>query len=173
MRPTNAPRRAFTLVEAIAATAMLAVLTTASFTLIRTANSAWLRHRDDAGRRREAVVAVQHIMRRVRQAYRVTAISAASDASGSLTLVMPGNVAATWDHNAGTNQLLYGASAATSLLATGISEFSLLGLKADGATPTTETDLIHAVKCTIKYPLQRPAGAVVETLSSTSWLRAW
>ncbi len=173
MLPTSRRRRAFTLVEAIAATAIMAMLTTASFTLVRTANTAWLLHRDDTSRRREAVVAMQHMVRRLRQAYRVTAVSAASDVSGGLTLVMPGNTLAVWDHNAGTNEILYGTTTPTDLLAAGISELAFTGLKADGATSTTETDLIHAVKCTIKYTVPRPSGPVTETLSSTAWLRAW
>jgi len=174
MHPTrNKHRRGFTLVEAVAATAIMATLTTASFTLVRTANNAWLRHRNDSGQRREAVVALQHIMRMVRQATRVTAISTAVDASGGLTLLMPAGTTAIWDHDAGTNQILYGTTSANSLLAAGITELTLLGLKADGATATTQTDLIHAIRCTIKYVVTRPAGPVTETLSCEAWLRAW
>lgn len=157
----------------MAATAIMATLATASFALLRTANTAWRRHRDDTGARREAVAAMQHITRRVRQAMRVTAISAASDASGALTLLMTGNATSTWDHNSGTNQVLYGTSSPTSLLATGITELTFVGLKANGLTATVETDLIHAVRTTIKYTVARPSGAVYETLSNTTWLRAW
>jgi len=174
MLPTSRQRRrGFTLVEAMAATAIMATLTTASFALVRTANTAWRRHRDDTGARREALVAMQHINRRVRQAVRVTAISTASDTSGALTLLMTGNTNAIWDHNSGTNQILYGTTTATNLLASGITELTLVGLKANGSTTTTETDLIHAVKTTIKYTVTRPSGSVTETLSSTAWLRAW
>jgi hypothetical protein len=48
-----------------------------------------------------------------------------------------------------------------------------VGLKANGSTPTTQTDLIHAVRCTLKYTLSRPAGPTTETLSCTAWLRSW
>ena len=173
MLPTNRHRRAFTLVEMIAATAIMATLTVASFTLVRTANSAWLRHRDDSNSRREATAAMIHIVRRIRQASRVTAITPAADAAGSLTLLMAGSATVVWSRNAGTNQVLYGTSTPTSLLATGITELSFVGLKANGSTPTTQTDLIHAVKCTIKYTVARPSGAVTETMSSLAWLRAW
>ena len=93
-RTNRQRRRGFTLVEVIAATAIMAMLTTASFALVRTANNAWLRHRDDSGQRREAIAALQHIVRRVRQATRVTAISAGRDTSGALTLLMPGGTTA-------------------------------------------------------------------------------
>ena len=113
MRRTNrTPRAASRWSKLIAATAIMAMLTTASFALVRTANNAWLRHRDDCGQRREAIAAMQHIMRRVRQATRVTAISTAADTSGALTLLMPGGTTAIWDHNSGTNQVLYGTTSA-------------------------------------------------------------
>jgi len=174
MRPTSRPtRRAFTLVEVIAATAIMAILTTASFALVRTANNAWVRHRSDSSQRREGVTALQHVMRRVRQAKRVTAISTAADTSGALTLLMPSGTTSMWDHVSGINQLLYGTTSATNLLSAGITSFTVVGLKADGTTLTTQTDLIHAVKCTLQYTLTRPSGTSTETLSCTAWLRAW
>jgi prepilin-type N-terminal cleavage/methylation domain-containing protein len=166
-------RRAFTLLEVIAAAAIMATLTTASFALLRTSHNAWLRHRDDSAQRREALAAMQHIMRRVRQATRVTAISTAVDTSGGITLLMPGGTTAIWDHNSGTNQALYGTTTPTNLLAAGITEMTFVGLKADGSTATTQTDLIHAVHCTLKFALSRPAGSVTETISCQAWLRAW
>src|SRR5205085_594377 len=120
-------------------------LTTASFALVRTANNAWLRHRDDTARRREATMAMQHIMRRVRQATRVTAITTSGDVVGGLTLLASGGTSAIWARNSGTNQVLYGTTSASNLLATGITELSFVGLKANGTTATTQADLIHAV----------------------------
>ena len=102
----------------------------------------------------------------------MTAISAAADVSGGLTLLMNGTTMAIWDHDSGTNRILYGTTAATNLLAANITELNFVGLKADGTSATTQTDLIHAVKCTIKHTVTRPTGPVTETLSSTAWLRA-
>lgn len=166
-------RRGFTLVELMAATAIMALLTTSSFVLVRTAHNSWTRHRDDCERRREAIATLQHLMRRVRQATAVTAISAASDTSGAITLSMPGGTNAMWDHNSGTSQVLYGTTTPTNLLASNITEMTLVGVKADGTSTTVTPDLVHAVRCTVKYNLTRPAGTVTETVSSTAWLRAW
>jgi hypothetical protein len=157
----------------MAATAIMALVTTSSFVLVRTAHNAWTRHRDDCERRREAIATLQHLMRRVRQATAVTAISAAADASGAITLALPGGTTAVWDHNAGTSQVLYGTSTPTDLLASSITEMTLIGVKADGTNTTTTPDLIHAVRCTVKYNLSRPTGSVTETVSSAAWLRAW
>jgi type II secretory pathway component PulJ len=175
MLRTRSPRRreAFSLVELIAATTILATLTTSSFMLVRTANNAWVRHRDDTNRRREAVVVLQHLMRRVRQASKVTAITAANDPAGAITLSMPSGSNAIWARNGGTNQVMYGTTSANNLLANNITEMTLTGLKVDGVTATTTTDLIHCVKCTMKYTLSRPTGNLAEAVSCSAWLRAW
>ncbi len=172
MRRTNAHRSGFTLTEMIASMAIMAAATTSGFVVIRTANDAWKRHRDDASQRRQAVAVVEHVARRVRQATRVTAISDAASTAGALTVLMPAGVANMWSRNSGTNQVLYGTISANSLLAHGITETTFVGLKANGVT-TTETDLIHAVRCTVRYTLSSPAGPATETVSRTAWLRAW
>jgi prepilin-type N-terminal cleavage/methylation domain-containing protein len=173
MSPTSHPRRGFTLVELMGATAIMALLTTSSFVLVRTAHNAWTRHRDDCERRREAIATLQHLTRKVRQATAVTAISTAADTSGAITLSMPGGTTAIWDHNAGTNQVLYGTVTPTNLLANNITEMTLVGVKADGTNTTTTPDLIHAIRCTVRYTLSRPTGIVTETVSSAAWLRSW
>src|SRR5215211_3237182 len=108
MNRTNQRRTGFTLVEMIAATAIMAMLTTSSFALVRTANDAWRRHQGDSQQRREAIAALQHVVRRVRQANQVTAISTAADMSGFITLQMADGTAALWDHDGATGQVLYG-----------------------------------------------------------------
>jgi hypothetical protein len=158
----------------MAATAMLAVLTTASFTLIRTANDAWKRHRDDGQQRREAIAALQHICRKIRQASDVTAISASGSTSGNLTLVMADGTSALWAHNSTNNQILYGTSTANNVLAQGITQLSFNGLTANGFVSTTDVTKIHAVQCTVRYNLSRPGGgSTTEMVSCAAWLRAW
>lgn len=153
--------------------AMMATLMTASFALVRTSHNAWLKHRDDSQQRQMALSALQQIVRRVRQATRVTSITVASNTAGALTLLMSDNTKSYWSRNSGTNQLLYGTTSASNLLATGITETSFTGYKADGTTATTSVALIHAVKCTLKYTLTRPSGTTTETVSCTAFLRSW
>lgn len=174
MSRTNRHRRtAFTLVEVIAATAIMAALTTSSFALVRTAHHAWSRHRDDALKRQEAIATLHHVMRRVRQATAVTAISAATDASGALALQMADGSAAMWDHDAGTARALYGSTSPTNVLAEGITEMRFVGMTANGLTATTDVTKIHLVSCTVKYALSRPSGSTTETVSCIAWLRSW
>ena len=173
MNQTNYRRAGFTLVEMIAATAVMAALTTSSFALVRTANDAWRRHRDDSQQRREAIAALQHVVRRVRQATQVTAISTAADTSGFLTLQMADGTNALWDHNSGTTQVLYGTTTANNLLAESIAQMNFVGLTANGLVQTTDPVKVHAVRCQVTYAMSRPTGPVNETVSCTAWLRAW
>ena len=174
MNQTNQPvRAAFTLVEIIAATAIMAVLTTSSFAIVRTAHSAWSRHRSDSEQRREAVAALQHIVRRVRQATAVAAISPPGDFSGSLTVLMPNGTSAIWDHDAPAKRINFGTVTANNLLAAGITEMNCIALAANGTTQATAPDLAHSIRCTLKYTLSRPTGSVTETVTGLAWLRAW
>jgi hypothetical protein len=157
----------------IAATAIMATLTTASFALVRTANDAWRRHRDDSTQRAQATAALQHVVRRIRQATQVTAISASADMSGYLTLQMADGSSALWDHNGGTSEMLYGTTTASNLLAEGITAANFVGLTANGLATTTEPAKIHAVRCLVSYNLNRPSGPVAESVSCLAWLRAW
>lgn len=166
-------RTGFSLLEMVAATAIMATLSAASFMLVRTSHNAWIKHRDDADQRQAAYSALQQVMRKVRQATRVTAISAAANTAGNLTLLMADGTTTMWSRNSGTNQLLYGTTSATNLLAANITETTFVAYKADGTTATTQVDLIHAVKGTLKYTLTRPGGTSTETISCTAFLRAW
>lgn len=174
MNRTNRQHRtAFTLVEVIAATAIMAALTTSSFALVRTAHQAWSRHRDDSMKRHEAIATLQHVMRRVRQATAVTAISAAADVSGGLTLQMADGSTAIWDHNSGTSQALFGTTTPTNVLSEGITEMRFTGMTASGLVTTTDVTKIHLISCSVKYALTRPAGTTTETVSCMAWLRSW
>ena len=173
MSQTRNIRRGFTLAEVIAATAIMAVLTTSSFALVRTANDAWRRHRDDSMQRGEAIAALQHLVRRIRQAAQVTAISGPADFSGTITLQMADGTSAIWDHDGATSRILYGTAAPTGLLAEGITQLSFVGLTANGFATTTDVTKIHAVLCTVRFALNRPSGPVTETVTNVAWLRAW
>jgi prepilin-type N-terminal cleavage/methylation domain-containing protein len=173
MNLINQRRAGFTLVETIAATAIMAMLTTASFALVRTANEAWRRHRDDSQQRSEAIATLQHIVRRLRQASQVTAISTAADMSGFLTAQMADGTTAMWDHDGATNRVLYGTVTPNNLLAEGVTQVNFIALTANGLLMTTDPTKIHAVRCTVRYALNRPTGAVTETVSCLAWLRTW
>jgi len=166
-------RNGFTLLEMAVSVAMLAAMTTSSVVLVRTTYTAWNRHEDDHAQMRAGVAVLRHIVRQTRQATAVSAISIATDNSGSLSLVASNNNTQVWDHNSSTNEMRYGITSATELLAKNIDEFTVVGIKANGTDITTDVDLIHSIRCTVKYTLIRPAGKQQQTVSCQAWLRSW
>jgi prepilin-type N-terminal cleavage/methylation domain-containing protein len=174
MKSNNRRRQlGFSMLELTVTTAILALVATASMTLVRTAYTAWNRHDDDQSQRQQAAAVLRHICRQVRQAKAVMAISSAADNSGTLSLLMPSGDTYVWDHNAITKEVAFGIDTASSLLAHDIEELFFRAANVDGSTQVTEVGLIHSILCTVKFNLARPAGNELITVSSQAWLRAW
>jgi len=161
------------MLELTVATAMLAMLTASSMVLVRTSYTAWNRHEDDHSQRQAAIAVLRHIGRRIRQAKAIMAISAASDTSGSLSLLTTDGNVLVWEHDATTKEVRYGITTATNVLAKGIEELTFVGVKVDGVQQTTEVGLIHLVQCSTKFNLVRPTSNELVSMSSRAWLRAW
>ncbi len=152
---------------------MLATLTASCMVIVRTSYTAWNRHEDDHTQRQAGLAFLKHIVRKVRQAKAVIAISAPTDYSGSLTLLDADGNLLVWEHDNATKEVLYGIGTATDVLATGIEELKFVGLKLNGATQTTDPGLIHTVECTTSVTLTRPTGTESVTTSCRAWLRSW
>jgi len=166
-------RTGFTLLELVVTTAMLAALSTSSMVIVRTSYTAWNRHEHDHATRQSGLAVLKHIVRQARQSRAVTAISLASDNSGSLTLLDTNGNLLVWEHDTGSKEVRYGVATATNVLATDIEELNFVGYKVDGTTPTTDPGLIHLLKCTTKVNVTRPASTETVTTSCQAWLRAW
>jgi len=174
MSPSKQSHRSgFTLLELMVSTAMLAMLATACMMLVRTSYTAWNRHEEDHSQRQEGLAVLRHIVRQTRQSRAVMAISAASENSGSLSLLTTDGRILIWDHNNSTKEVLFGEDTATNVLATGIEELTFVGTKVNGTDQTVETGMIHSVHCTTKVNLTRPAGTEAVISSCRAWLRAW
>jgi len=155
---------------------MLAAMTTSSVVLVRTTYTAWNRHEDDHAQMRAGLAVLRHVVRQTRQAIAVSAISSPTDNSGSLTLAAGNGNLQVWDHNASSQEMRYGITAATELLAKNIDEFTVVGIQANGIDTTTDVELIHSIRCSVKYTLIRPAGKAgkqQKTVSCQAWLRSW
>ncbi len=170
---TTHKKEGFTLLELMVTTTMLAMLTTASMTLIRTSHTAWNMHVGEQETRQAGIAVLRHIVREARQATGVVAISDASNTSGTLSLVNDAGETLVWEHDAANKRVLFGVSTASEVLATGIEELSFLGLRADGIQATTEVGLIHSLKATTKVTLSKAAGTEEVTTSCQAWLRVW
>jgi prepilin-type N-terminal cleavage/methylation domain-containing protein len=165
--------RGFTLLELMVTTAMLAVLTTATMVLVSTSYSAWNRHEEVQATRQAGIAVLRHIVRHVRQASSVVAISTAADNSGTLSILTPTGQTLVWDHDAGTKRVLFGVITANQVLATGIEELNFAGIRTDGVTLTTDVGLIHSIRATTEVSLVHPASTEAVTASCQAWLRAW
>jgi len=169
----NHDRLGFTLLELIVTTAMLAALTSSCMVIVRTSYTAWNRHEEDHATRQAGLAVLKHIVRQVRQAKAAMAVSLATDNSGSLTLLDVNGDLLVWEHDSGSQEVRFGITAASQVLAPNIAELNFVGYKVDGLTPTTDPGLIHLVKCTTKVNVTRPAGNETVTTSCQAWLRAW
>jgi len=166
-------RGGFSLLELIVTTAMLATLTTSCMVIVRTSYTAWNRHEDDHATLQGGQAVLRHIVRQVRQARAVMAISLDTDNSGTLSLLDANGNVLVWEHDAGTKQVLFGITTATNVLATGIEELNFVGKTLNGSDNNTDPGLIHSVQCTTKVNITRPVGIESVTTSNQAWLRAW
>ena len=167
-----AKRRGMSLLELVVATSLLAMMLTAVTVILRTSRQVWESHEAEFVRLEAAQATLRHIVRQVRQADAVSAISDATDNSGQLALAMPDGQVVVWDHDGGTNTVNYGVGAANSLLAPEIAGLRFAGLRADGTTPAAQPAEVQCLRIDVTIPV--PAGAAGSgVFSSWAWIRSW
>lgn len=172
MKPKANNRRGMTLLELVIAAAMMALLLTAVTLVLRTGRQAWEAHEADYTRLEGLHATLRHMVRQVRQADAVTAISAASDNSGALSLAMPDGSTFVWDHDDTTNFVNCGVTTPDQLLSSNITGLNIVGYKADGVTATTVPVEIQNVRIAVTVQLPREQNGT-RTYSSWAWIRSW
>ncbi len=160
-----------TLVELLLAVTLMTTVMTSVAVLLRGSYATWQSHENDLARLEAAHATVRHIIRNVRQAESVAAISGPAANNGSLSLNMPDGNLHAWRRD-GAGVVRYGSPTADSILAEEITELTLVGYQADGVTPTTVADEIQAVQCTVGVQLPRNAGGS-RTIICRGWIRSW
>ena len=163
-------RRGITLLEMVIASSMLALVLTSISVVMRSGRGAWEAHEADFIRIQAAHATVRHLVRNVRQADEVVAVSASTDNSGSISLLMQDGDTLVWDHDSGTNQVNFGVTSATNLLAPDITGLRFEGFEADGVTPTTVDVQCLRIEVTFDLPV---ATNPQRTVSSWAWVRTW
>jgi type II secretory pathway pseudopilin PulG len=172
MRPkqaVNGRRAAMSMIELIAATAVMAVLMTSVVVVVRSSYGVWNAYEQDIDISENAYGVLRHVIRQLRQADAITAISAAADASGGLSYTTADGATRSWSHNGG--QVFYNNGSGDQLLAQSIDELTFVGYDAAG-NQTTVPDEIQRVKCTAEVTLTQGSGAP-KTVSATAWIRSW
>ena len=165
-------RTGTTLLELILAMTLLTGMVAATAVALRTGHVAWEANQTDAALISAGNATVRHIVRRVRQAEAVTAISDPGDTSGSLSVLTPSGETMVWSHDDSGRRVLFGVGSADSLLGQDISALSFTGYRADGTTQTTVPADIQSIKCRVNVELPRTTGGT-RTVSCWAWLRAW
>ena len=175
MRPIVPNRRAgMTLLELTLATTLMTTMVVSVAVVLRTGHVAWEAHQGDASQIMAAGATVRHVVRRVRQAQEVTAISAADSESGSLTLLMPSAEKMAWKRKNSTDEVFFGIDTnnPNDLLAQEITAIYFIGYEADGITETVVPADIRSVKCQLSVELPRETGGT-RNVSCRAWLRSW
>jgi len=161
-----------TLLELVLAMTVMSVMVTAVTVVMRTGYSAWKAQSDDMAVTTEVNAMLRHVVRRVRQAEAVTAISKPSNIEGNLSLQMPTGNTFVWEHEKQSGETRFGVGTADSLLCRGVSKLIITGYEADGVTTTDVPGDVQSVKVEAHYDLPRQThGARV--LSCRAWLRSW
>lgn len=160
-----------TLLEVLLTTALLATIVTAVSIVLRSSYAAWQAQEGDSIRLQSLHASLRHLVREIRQASEVTAITAASNSAGSISLLMHDGATHVWARDAGTNEIRFGVGSADHLLGEEITALRFTGYAADGVTATTDVDAIHAIRCTATTVLPRDTGGE-RTVSCWAWIRA-
>jgi len=165
-------RRGVSLLEMMTATAIMATLMVTVVVVVRSGYSAWNLQEQDLDVAENGYAVLRHFVRQVRQAEAVTAISAAGDTSGYLTLLDAGGGTQTWTHSSALSEVRFDDGGGSELLARHVDQLSFVGYEADGATATDVVDDIQVVRCTLQVTLPH-GGGVTRTVSCRAWLRSW
>jgi type II secretory pathway pseudopilin PulG len=171
-RPVRKRARGMTLLELVIASSMLAMVLTTIGVVMRTGRQAWEAHSADYTRIEAAHATVRHVVRRLRQAKAVSAITPSTDNSGTLSVQMQDGSIEVWDHDGGTNVINYGVTTASNLLSPNITGLRFTGYQANGTTTTTTASLIKAVRIEVSVLLPVDTGGA-RVVSSWAWLRSW
>lgn len=156
-----------TLLELVIASTLLTGVVAAVSVVMRTGYTTWSARDGDLQKIEAAQATVRHLVRSIRQAKGVISLSGTS-----LRLAMPGGQTRAWSYDSSTGTVNFGIPTASSLLADGLSGFSLTGYRADGVTVTTAPARVQLIKVQTQVMLPRDAGGS-RTISCLAWVRSF
>jgi hypothetical protein len=155
----------------MAATAIMATVTTSIIVVMNTGYATWKAQEDDIDVLENGYGVLRHFVRQMRQAQTVTAITASNNTLGSLSFTTAAGATCTWTRDA-SNNVYYNNGTSNQLLAKEINSLAFTAYKADGSTVTTTSADIQVVQCQVQITLNRGSG-VTRTLTTRAWIRTW
>jgi prepilin-type N-terminal cleavage/methylation domain-containing protein len=164
-------RHGLSLLEVMAATAIMATVTAAVVVVMNSGYSVWKAQEADIDVLENGYGVLRHFARHLRQASSISAITASGNTTGSLSFTLATGAACTMARN-GSSEVYYNNGTSDQLLAKSINSMTFTGYKADGVTATTTLSDIQIVQCQVQITLPRGAG-ITRTLTTRAWLRSW
>src|SRR5262245_36615118 len=129
-------RPGLSLLEMMAAMAIMSTVTAAVVVVMNTGFSAWKAQEADIDVLENGYGVLRHFARQLRQSTSIAAITAAGNTTGSLSFVIASGATCTIARNA-SSDVYYDNGTSNQLLAKRIDSMTLTGYKADGVTTTT------------------------------------
>ena len=165
-------RSGLSLLEMMAATAIMATLTASVVVVMRSGYAVWNAQEADIDVLENGYGVLRHFVTpnaagdgrhrdfRLRQHARAACRSPLSTGATR-----------TWTRNA-SSDVYFNNGTSNQLLAKSINSLTFTGYKADGVTATTTVADIQVVQCQVQITLPRGAG-VTRTLTTRAWIRSW
>src|SRR3954469_3295105 len=164
-------KRGLSLLEMMAATAIMAMITASVVVVMRSGYAVWNAQEADIDVLENGYGVLRHFFTQMRQATSVSAITASNNTLGSLSFATSAGSTRTWARNA-SSDVYFSNGTSNQLLAKSIDSLTFTGYKADGVTATSTVSDIQIVQCQVQITLPRGAG-VTRTLTTRAWLRSW
>lgn len=164
-------RGGLSLLEMMAATAIMATITASVVVVMRSGYAVWNAQEADIDILENGYGVLRHVVTQMRQATSVTAITASNNTQGSLSFTTSTGVTRTWARNVASD-VYFNNGTYNQLLAKNINSLTFTGYKADGSTVTATPAEIQVVECRAQITLPRGAG-VTRTLTTRAWIRSW
>lgn len=158
----------FTLLEAIFALTLSALIMTPVVGILRTSRELWTHIQHDQASTDSAHATLRHISRQLRTAKALTSVSTRSGRITELQFVAADGQVCGWKHDVRSNEVEFSRSGVTGLLAENIEQLTLEGFDSL-SKPTTVGSEIQLLKCTATSS-QKSTNAKY-TASCSIWIR--
>ncbi|MEO8493724.1 MAG: hypothetical protein ABI614_01535 [Planctomycetota bacterium] len=165
-------RRGLSLLELIIATSMLAMLLTSISIVLRAGRATWDAHEADYTRVEAAHSVLRHIVREIRAAGAVSEITAATNDSGRMGLLMRNGEIHIWAHDSAASRVNYGVTTPDNLLAPDVTGLRFRGFKADGVTAVATAAEVQCLQVEVTIQLPREVNGQ-RIVTSWAWVRSW
>lgn len=164
----NRFRCAFTLLEAIFAITLSALLMTPVVGILRTTRELWTHIQQDQASSDSAHATLRHISRILRTAKTITAVGTQKRRFTELRIVAGDGQVCGWKHDVRSDEVEFSKNRVTGLLAENIEQLTFEGFDSL-AQPTTVASEIRMLKCTATSLLKTTNAK--HTASCSIWIR--